>query len=140
MPETARSEVEIRLAIPDDADAIAEILRVAFSEFKNDYTSEALSVVTPSADEIATRFGEGPQWLATVDGKPRGTVSVVREPDHLYIRSMAVLPEAQGMGIGRKLLDAVESYAIENGFNRLFLYTTYFSRVAIQLYEKRGFR
>src|SRR5207247_11127495 len=111
MPEVTGARVEIRFAEPGDAESISEILRKAFSEFKNDYTPEALEVVTPPADEIATRFGEGPQWLAIVDSEPVGTVSVIREPEHLYIRSMAVLREAQGVGIGRRLLAAIEGYA-----------------------------
>jgi ribosomal protein S18 acetylase RimI-like enzyme len=133
-------KLEVRIARTEDAASISEILRAAFSQFKNDYTPEALAVVTPPAEEIAGRFAEGPQWVAILEGKPVGTVSVVHEPDHLYIRSMAVLPEAQGSGVGGKLLGEVETYAVENGFERLFLYTTYFSKSAIHLYEKCGFR
>ena len=134
------SEVKVRLATPEDSEAISGILRIAFSEFKNDYTPEAFEVVTPPAEAIATRFAAGPQWVATVDGKKVGTVSVFPEPDHLYIRSMAVLPEAQGLGVGKKLLGAVEAYAIEARFERLFLHTTHFSKSAIRLYEKFGFQ
>ena len=68
------------------------------------------------------------------------TVSVVPEPEWLYIRSMAVSPTAQGLGVGGKLLEAVEIYAIENGFERLFLYATNFSANAIRLYERNGFQ
>ena len=129
----------VRLATPADSGAISDILRVAFSEFKNDYTPEAYEVVTPPAAEIETRFAAGPQWIALVDCKQVGTVSVYPEPDHLYIRSMAVLPEARGLGVGMRLLDAIESYAVEAGFDRLFLHATYFSTNAIGLYEKFGF-
>lgn len=122
-----------------DADAIAEVLFEAFSQFKSDYTPEAFAVVTPTADEIAGRFDEGPMWVALKDDEVVGTVSVLPEPEWLYIRSMAVSPKAQGLGIGHLLLDTVEGYAIENGFDRLFLYTTYFSTGAIELYEKHGF-
>ena len=68
-----------------------------------------------------------------------GTVSVVPEPEWLYIRSMAVSPKAQGLGIGNKMLQEAERYAADNGFDKLFLYTTYFSASAIKLYEKNGF-
>jgi ribosomal protein S18 acetylase RimI-like enzyme len=134
------SEATVRFATPEDAEAISGILRVAFSQFKNDYTPEAFEVVTPPATEIAMRFAAGPQWVAVVDDNPVGTVSVFPEPDHLYIRSMAVLPEAQGLGVGKKLLYAVEAYAVEVGFERLFLHTTYFSKSALRLYEKFGFQ
>ena len=62
------------------------------------------------------------------------------EPEWLYIRSMAVSPKAQGLGISHRLLDAVEEYAIENGFDRLFLYTTrFFDRCDRALCEARFF-
>lgn len=134
------SEVQIRRAAIDDAKVITEILRKAFSEFASDYTPEAFAVVTPPADEIAGRFDEGPIWVAVKDDQIVATVSAVPEPEWLYIRSMAVLPIAQGLGIGGGLLDAIERYGIENEFDQLFLYTTNFSSDAIRLYEKHGFQ
>ena len=132
-------KVEIKVASPADAEIIAEILTTAFSEFDGDYTPEALEYVTPRAEEICGRFEEGPIWIARVDGEAVGTVSVVPEPDWLYIRSMAVLPAAQGHGVGGALLNVIEKYAVETGVETLFLYTTHFSADAIRLYEKHGF-
>ena len=129
----------IREATPADAEVVAEILKTAFSEFDERYTPEALEYVTPGADEISGRFAEGPIWLASIDNKPVGTVSVVREPDWLYIRSMGVLPAAQGHGVGSALLDIIERYAADAGVDTLFLYTTHFSSDAIRLYERHGF-
>ncbi len=131
--------MEIRRAVKDEADAIAAVLREAFAEFAEDYTPEAFAIVTPPADEIAGRFDEGPIWVAVRSDEIVATVSAVSEPEWLYIRSMAVLPRVQGLGVARKLLEAVEQYAIESGSERLFLYTTHFSKDAIRLYEKNGF-
>jgi N-acetylglutamate synthase-like GNAT family acetyltransferase len=131
--------VEIRLAIPADSAAISEVLLEAFSTYRSEYTPEAFEIVTPDPQEVEERFTEGPMWVAVKDGSVIGTVSVVPEPEWLYIRSMAISPGAQGQGIGHKLLDVVEEYAVENVFDQLFLYTTYFSVGAIELYEKHGF-
>lgn len=136
----AAGDIEIRRAVEDEADAIAGVLREAFAEFSTDYTPEAFAIVTPPADEITGRFDEGPIWVAVKQDEIVATVSTVPEPEWLYIRSMAVLPSAQGLGLGGKLLEAVERHAIEAGFERLFLYTTNFSLDAIRLYEKNGFR
>ena len=133
-------EINLRFALPEDAAAIEHVLRVAFDEFSTDYTPEALRYVTPTSDEIVGRFAEGPIWVAeTQQSDIVGTVSIVPEPDWVYIRSMAVLPTAQGHGVGGKLLQAIEQYAAENGFETLFLYTTHFSTDAIRLYEKYGY-
>ncbi|MFL6468376.1 MAG: hypothetical protein ACJ72Z_10510, partial [Pyrinomonadaceae bacterium] len=71
--------VEVRIAIPDDSAAIAEVLLEAFGAYRDEYTPEAFAIVTPSADEIAKRSDEGPQWVASLDGKIVGTVSVTVE-------------------------------------------------------------
>lgn len=139
-PKINRGAVAVRLAKPGDEDAVAKILLEAFSEFRSEYTPESFAIVTPSAAEVAKRFDEGPMWIAVSDDEVFGTVSVLPEPEWLYLRSMAVRPAAQGLGIASWLLDAVERYAIREGFERLFLYTTYFSKGAIELYEKHGFQ
>ena len=61
------------------------------------------------------------------------------EPDRFYIRSMAVKPEAQGRGIGQKLLETLEQHARQAGFTTLCLYTTFVLPAARRLYEKNGF-
>jgi ribosomal protein S18 acetylase RimI-like enzyme len=133
------SDTMTRLAWAVDSEPIAAVLKEAFARFRDDYTPEALQYVTPGAKEIAGRFAEGPVWVTESGGCIVGTVSVVREPDRLHIRSMAVLPTAQGRGVGGQLLNTVERYAVENDIDTLFLYTTHFSSDAVRLYEKHGF-
>jgi len=106
---------------------------------KSFYTPEALTATIPNAEEIRERFDEGAIWAAETGGEIVGTVSVVAEGEKLYIRSMAILPSAQGLGIGRRLLETIEKFAVENGFKSLFLYTTHFLSSAIRLYEQNGF-
>jgi len=133
------AEVSVRLATADDAEAISKVLRDAFTVHREFYTAEAFAVVTPNAEEILRRFDEGPQWIAEVDGRVVGTVSMITEPEGLYIRSMAVSPGAQGRGVGHRLLEAVDEYARSTDFERVFLYTTYFVPGAKEMYEKHGF-
>ncbi|MGB7068835.1 MAG: GNAT family N-acetyltransferase [Pyrinomonadaceae bacterium] len=134
------SELKIRLATPEDSASIAVVLFEAFSAFREHYTPEAFEVVTPSAEVIAGRFDEGPIWVAEIEGRVVGTVSLTTEPEGLYIRSMAVQPAAQGFGIGHKLLDALNDHVSTSEIERMFLYTTYFVPGAKELYEKHGFK
>ena len=129
----------IRRSTPSDADAISEVLRAAFTPFKDGCTPGAFKAITPTADEIRERYNEGPIWVALVGDRIIGTVSTIPEPEWLYIRSMAVRPDAQGGGIGYRLLEAVENHGIESGFNRLFLYTSDFLTGALEFYERCGF-
>jgi predicted N-acetyltransferase YhbS len=132
--------VNIRLAMPADADSISKVLFEAFGAHRENYTPEAFEKVTPKADEIRVRFEEGPQWVAEIDGRIVGTVSVTTEPEGLYIRSMAVSPSVQGLGVGHKLMDAVNELADASDHERIFLYTTYFVPGAKQFYESHGYK
>ncbi len=130
----------VRLANEADSAAIADVLFAAFSRFEGEYTPESFAIVTPSVDEVATRFVEGPLWVAERDGVGVGTVSVMTEPEGMYIRSMAVHPDAQGLGIGHRLLDAVDEFQRSSEIDRIFLYTTYFVPGAKEMYEKHSFK
>ena len=131
--------MRIRRAKPDDAPAIARVLRVSFLEFEPLYTPAAFAATVPSVDELRKRFPEGPVWVAETDVGIVGTVAAVVEQDGLYVRSMAILPAARGRAIGRRLMAHVEDYATANGLPRMFLSTTPFLTRAIRLYEHLGF-
>ncbi len=135
----ARVGVEIRLATEDDSKAISSLIFEAFSPFRSEYTDGAFEYTTPAADAIRDRFAQGPIWLAEIDGVPVGTVSGMAEDGRFYIRSMAIDPRAQRGGIGQQLIETLESFAKENGFSKLFLYTTYVLPGARPLYERNGF-
>jgi N-acetylglutamate synthase-like GNAT family acetyltransferase len=85
-------------------------------------------------------MGEGPAWVAVYREQIVGTGSVVPKPEGIYIRGMAVIPSARGLGIGRRLLDEIQRFVVAQGCARLFLSTTRFLTTAIRLYEAFGFR
>ena len=135
-PET----IEIRSAVPDDAPSIASVLYQSFVEYKSSYTPEGFAATTPTAEQIQTRMSEGPVWVVLSDQAIVATVSVVSQGDSLYIRGMAVLPDARGTKIGEQLLAHIERFASDRGVKRLFLSTTPFLSSAIRLYERFGFK
>ncbi|MCI0708724.1 MAG: GNAT family N-acetyltransferase [Chloroflexi bacterium] len=135
-----QSDIHIRLAIPEDAIAIASVLHESFVEFEALYTPAAFTATTPSSEIILRRLDEGPIWVATSDGIVVGTVSVVGKSEGLYVRSMAVLPTSRGKGIANMLLEAVENWAAGNGYRYLILSTTPFLLGAIRTYERFGFQ
>lgn len=137
---TNRPDIQVRLAVPQDAPAIASVLTAAFAEYEPAYTPQAFSATTPTSEQILHRFHEGPVWVAVHDSSIVGTVATVPRGERLYVRSMGVLPSARGEGIGRLLLRQVESFAIQHGYKSLFLSTTPFLNDAIALYERHGFQ
>jgi GNAT superfamily N-acetyltransferase len=132
-------EVEIRRALPGDEHVIAALILEAFSPFRDGYTLDGFEYTTPPAEQIRTRFEEGPMWIASIDGEPVGTVSGLPEEERFYIRSMAIKPKAQRGGVGQRLLETLETFARDAGFKKLYLYTTFVLPGAKRLYEKNGF-
>jgi GNAT superfamily N-acetyltransferase len=133
-------EIEIRLAHPQDAPAIAKVLYESFVEYEALYTSEGFAATTPNADQIRTRMREGPVWIACREERVLATVAAVVKGNSLYMRGMAVLPSARGSRVAIRLLVQVEQWALEHACLRIFLSTTPFLSTAIRLYERYGFR
>ena len=138
MPSAAH--LEVRLAGPDDAPAIAAVLRASFLEFKSLYTEGGFVATTPGAEQVLARMREGPVWLALREGVVMGTVAAVVIDESVYLRGMAVLPAARGSGAGTALLRHVEGWSAGQHRDRIFLSTALFLDSAIRLYERFGFR
>lgn len=132
-------EASIRLAELGDEELISSLIFEAFSPYRDQYTRDAFEYTAATADRVRERFAEGPIWLAYLDGKPVGTVSGLAEEERFYIRSMAIKPSIQRVGVGQKLLDTLEAFARGQGFGKLYLYTTFVLPGAQRLYEKNGF-
>lgn len=132
--------VEIRRAIAEDAAAIAMVLYKSFVEYRDLYTDGGFDATVLDPERVLKRMQEGPMWIAWREGAVVGTVAAVGKDGSVYMRGMAVLPSARGLGVGTALLREVEGWACGEKFGRLFLSTTPFLHSAILLYEKFGFR
>jgi N-acetylglutamate synthase-like GNAT family acetyltransferase len=123
-----------------DISSVASVLRQSFLEYEASYTREAFAATISTSTELEHRLVEGPVWIAVENDTVVGTVSVVPFGEVLLVRSLAVLPSSRGQGVGKLLLQHLESYACEKGYKSLFLSTTPFLTSAIRLYERFGFR
>src|SRR5215813_1385207 len=93
------NSIMIRLATSSDAADISKVLRESFREYESQYTPEGFAATTPDADEVLSRLTQGPIWLVLINVDMVGTVSVVKKNESLYVRGMAVLPQARGLRI-----------------------------------------
>jgi len=91
-------------------------------------------VILVAVDEAANGV------LGTVTLEPFGPASeLARDETEADVRAFAVAPQAQGLGVGRKLLLAVIECAIKRGIRTLRLCTQPAMRSAQHLYESTGF-
>lgn len=73
-------------------------------------------------------------------GTLRGCVFLKKTDNQLYLGMLTVTPELQGGGIGKKLLEASEAYARENGCNKIVMTVISVRNELIAWYERKGFR
>ncbi len=138
--EAAASMFSVRRAMEDDASSIALLLRQAFADYEPQYTAGAFAATLPDASEICARWVEGPVWVALRGNDIVGTVAAVPTDRGVYIRSMAIAPDARRHGLAHRLLEHVERFARQQTASRLYLSTTPFLANAIRFYERLGFR
>ena len=82
----------------------------------------------------------GAIFIAERDGQAVGCCSLMAMPDGGFeVGKMAVAADAQGLGLGRRLLDACEAHARAAGAPRLYLETNSAQTHAIALYRRFGF-
>lgn len=78
--------------------------------------------------------------FARVDGGIAGTCALMPEGDRFELTKMAVDERFQGLGLGRKLIEAVIAEFKRLGGRELFLESNSALKPAITLYETSGFQ
>jgi GNAT superfamily N-acetyltransferase len=86
--------------------------------------------------------GSGRIWIAEDDaGRMLGSIAMVDVGQHGgQLRWFLLVPEARGIGLGRRLLETALAYARDRGFFRIFLWSFADLIDARRLYERAGFR
>ena len=131
----------IRRAEPSDAQAIWEIMQLAFEKYKTDACIpsevEALAeTVEQIREDIATRH----VYVAIVDGVAVGSLRVaVYEDGTAYLTRFGVRADYSNMGIGKALMALVDKLMVSKGVRRLTLHTASQYRELIRFYYGRGF-
>ena len=81
-------------------------------------------------------------WIAELDGRRVGCVSLVAEPGQAAtarLRILLVHPDARGLGVGARLVDACLVFARDAGYRRVVLWTYQSLTTARKLYLAAGF-
>ena len=99
--------IAIRLAAAAEAPALATIAVAACQHYVPRIGRPPVPVTAGSP--AAVRRGQA--WVAAAGGEVAGFILLIRRPGYLLLENVAVLPAAQGRGIGARLLARAEDRA-----------------------------
>ncbi|MGV9454274.1 GNAT family N-acetyltransferase [Streptomyces sp. NPDC003635] len=124
---------EIRPANSSDVAAVKSVTDAAYHHY-----IERIGVVPqPMERDHAANVAAGQVF---VTGDPVvGLVEVEEHADHLYLDNIAVHPDAQGQGVGRRLLEFVEAHARALGLPEVRLFTNAKMWENQKIYPKFGY-
>ena len=128
--------VEIRQAVGVDESGVRACVDSAYAP----YVERMGKPPAPMLDDYTNLINSGVVYVATLDDRLVGIIVLWSNEDHLYIDNVAVLPEAQGAGVGAALLGFADAQAQRAGLNEIRLYTNEKMTENIEYYPKKGYR
>jgi len=128
-------EPVIRPATAKDVDAIAAVARGAYARYVERIGREP----APMVADFPALVAAGEVEVIVQGGAVAGFVVMRPGPNHLFIENVAVDPEHQGRGLGRRLLALAESRARARNLPVLRLYTNVKMTENFPFYEALGF-
>jgi putative acetyltransferase len=144
IPHHLLSKIQINEIEPDDNQALAIIIRNCLTEFGANVPGTVY--FDPTTDALFELFQtrRSVYFVAKLDGKILGGSGIFPTEglpvDTCELVKMYLLPEARGIGLGRKLIEISLGWASANGFNNVYLETLPELRLAVNVYEKFGFK
>jgi ribosomal protein S18 acetylase RimI-like enzyme len=125
----------IRAAAETDVPALAAIAAEAYRVYVPRIGREP----APMTADYAAAVRSGLVWVAAADGEVVGLLVLAVRPDHLLLENVAVLPSAQGSGVGARLLALAEDEARARGLREIRLYTNVAMTENLAYYPRHGY-
>lgn len=132
---TSATVLPMRIAQPYEADAITALARAAYARWVPVLGREPRPMLADYRAAFATfRFD-----VIETDGRIVASLQTQPREGHFWVESIAVAPELQGQGVGRRLLAHAETLAREDGFAEIRLLTNGKMAANRRLYARVGY-
>jgi ribosomal protein S18 acetylase RimI-like enzyme len=128
--------VKERLAGAGDLATVEALTRAAYAHYVPLLGREPL----PMTEDYAPRIAAGEVWLLEESHETLGLIVLEDHGDNLMILNIAISPEHQSRGLGRRLLAFAEDEARRRGCRTLKLYTNGMMTRNIAIYRRCGFK
>jgi ribosomal protein S18 acetylase RimI-like enzyme len=127
--------VIMRRAGPGDVDELGALAAAAYQK----YVCRIGKAPAPMTADYAQAVRDGQAWAALEDGQIVGFAIIIAQPGYLLLDNVAVLPAAQGRGIGARLLALAEEQARGLGLREIRLYTNEAMTENLAYYPRHGY-
>ena len=128
--------IEIRPAVPGDANEIRAIVDGAYRI----YLGRMDQPPGPMLDDYGVRIDNGEAYLLLLDTAAAAVLVLIECDGYLLLDNVAVPPEHQGKGLGRRLVDFAEAEARDRGYAEIRLYTHVAMEANVGYYENLGWQ
>ena len=128
-------EVHIRAATAADAAGVVDCVNAAYEQ----HITAIGKKPAPMLADYPRLIGDGFVRVAVAGEAIIGVIVMWPEDDHLYVDNVAVLPEAQGTGLGKVLLADADDEARRLGHDEIRLYTNEKMSANLDYYPRRGY-
>jgi ribosomal protein S18 acetylase RimI-like enzyme len=141
--------IKIREAHSADHDDIVSALRAAHAQFADVLPARIYQAYLANILDVRGRLADSDLLVAELDGEIVGTITYYPDASKegwdwpaawAGIRAAGVVPQARGMGIGRRLVEACIARARAQKVEAICLHTAEFMEAAVIMYERIGFR
>lgn len=127
---------QLRRAVPADAALVRELTRLAYQKWMPLIGREPKPMTTDFdraiREHIVDLMLTGERLVALIEVIPSG--------DHLFVENIAVSPECQGRGYGRRMMQHAETIALSAALPEIRLYTNKLFVENLRFYERLGYR
>ena len=139
---TPSGDISVRTTLrPGDVDAIVRMHGSIYAREHGFDETFAVYVAGPLEAFVQAHTDRERIWIAERGGAIVGSVAIVSaEPRTAQLRWFLVDPSARGAGIGTRLLRDAVTFAREQGYDSIILWTVGALTVAARLYGSIGFR
>ncbi len=126
---------------PSDRRPVAALVEAVLKEFDLGFEADGAD---HDAVQVEAAYWEtgGEFWVVEQADRVVGSGGYhpcSRGEQAVELRKMFLLPEARGQGVGRLLLQSLESAAAQRGFSEVWLETATVLQRALALYERSGY-
>jgi ribosomal protein S18 acetylase RimI-like enzyme len=135
--------MEIRLAVPEEYDAVGELTVEAYTHdgfVRGDYAMTLRAAADRAAKAELWVAADGDGLLGTVTYCPVGSVyREIGRDDEGEFRMLGVAGRARGQGIGRALTERCIERTREQSLRRIVMSSANYMATAHRIYERLGF-